>query len=352
MNKILLCGRFAFGTSDNGGQPVKSRELFLALEEKFGKGNVDYTDTLGWKRNPFKLIGQFFIKAKKSDCIIMLPAQNGVKVFSRLLIFAKKHYRKKIFYSVIGGWLPKILETNGALKKILKEFNGIWVETSSMKADMDAMGFDNVYVVPNFKSLKSADVPEYEDFSEQFRETMRFCTFSRVSKEKGIEDAVEAIKAANKHFGGEPKICLDIYGQINDDYKERFDKLQSGFPEYISYKGIVPPGESVDVLKNYYALLFPTFYNGEGFPGTLIDALASCLPSIVSDWHFNTEIIADGKTGYAFNTKSVNQLMNCIISSVENPDIIYNMKINCKKEYKKYDKEAVVDAIESLIAKG
>lgn len=103
---------------------------------------------------------------------------------------------------------------------------------------------------------------------------MRLYIFSRILKEKGIEDAIDAVTYINEQNKREI-FSLDIYGQIDDAYKEDFMMKQKNFPEYINYGGVIPFGCSTEVLKNYYALLFPTYYESEGFAGTLIDAMVA-----------------------------------------------------------------------------
>lgn len=50
---------------------------------------------------------------------------------------------------------------------------------------------------------------------------LRYCTFSRVTKTKGILDAIKAIHLVNKRAG--EKICtLDIYGPIDEAFKDEF----------------------------------------------------------------------------------------------------------------------------------
>lgn len=58
-------------------------------------------------------------------------------------------------------------------------------------------------------------------------------------KEKGIEDAVNAVEEINKKYG-ETIFTLDIYGQIDSMQTEWFELLQSRFSKDISYKGLVP----------------------------------------------------------------------------------------------------------------
>ena len=88
------------------------------------------------------------------------------------------------------------------------------------------------------------------------------------------------------------------------------------------------------VVKKYHALLFPTYYEGEGFAGTLLDALASGLPAIATDWKYNKEIVQDNKTGILIECKNLNSLKEALISSMgENWK---DIRFNCLCEAKKY----------------
>ena len=49
-------------------------------------------------------------------------------------------------------------------------------------------------------------------------------------KEKGIEDAINAVESINAHFG-RTVYTLDIFGQVDVEYKERFSQLEKSFPE-------------------------------------------------------------------------------------------------------------------------
>ena len=51
-------------------------------------------------------------------------------------------------------------------------------------------------------------------------------------KEKGIEDAVNAVKTVNEHFG-RTVYTLDIYGQVDSAQTEWFNELENTFPSYI-----------------------------------------------------------------------------------------------------------------------
>lgn len=342
---ILLCGYFAFNTNDNGGQPVKSRELYHGLCEYFPEAEISYTETMGWKRHPFRLVKDYIKKSKNADCIIMLPAHNGLPVFARLLLFSKQRRNKKIYYDVIGGWLPEKLSENPSLLKVLKKFDGIWVETSSMKSDLNALGLQNIVVLPNFKKLNFLTASQMKS---DFPQPYKLCTFSRVIKEKGIEDAVEAVRYINEKA---ERTCftLDIYGQIDSGYAERFSQLREEFPEYVQYGGLIPYNKSVEVLKDYFALLFPTQYYTEGIPGTIIDAYAAGVPVITSLWKNQSDIFDHGLTGLGYKFGDPDGLKNALEIALDNPDNFVAMKENCLKKAKMFEPSAVIEYIKELI---
>lgn len=330
MKKVLVVGHFGFGKKYLDGQTIKTKIITDELENQLGENNVSKIDTHG---NKFRIclsvlktvIGMFVHKN-----IIILPAHNGIKIFIPLLSIFKNITKCKTHYIVIGGWLPEFISNKRNLIKSLKNIDCIYVETKLMKSKLNSLGFENIYIMSNCKNLKILKEDElvYND-----REPYRFCTFSRVMKEKGIEDAIEAVKNINRE--NNRTICtLDIYGQIDNDYKERFEEIQSILPDYIKYKGLVDFDKTTDVLKNYFALLFPTYYDGEGFAGTVIDAYAAGIPVIATDWRYNNEVVKNNMTGIIYPNKEVKNLKNAIEYIINN--FSNSFKTNCSNEAKKY----------------
>lgn len=331
MKKVLICGAFDFEAFDTGGQPVKTRELYYGLCEELGSDNIDYIETIGWKKHPIKLFLRFLKKAKNSKSIIMLPAQNGVFVFSRLLLLSKKMFKNRIYYDVIGGWIGDLIEKQNELKKRLKKFDSIWVETSVLKKQLLDQGLDNIEIIRNFKKLQIVNL-ENKTFVNT--NCLKLCIFSRINYMKGITDAIESISEINKEKG--KNIILDIYGPIADEYEDNFKNLLKIYDKQINYKGIVSPLDSVDVLKDYDALLFPTKYKSEGLPGTIIDAYAAGIPVISARWESFYDIVEEGKTGIGFKQNDKNELKKIIIWSFENKEELYKMKENCVLKAQEY----------------
>ena len=332
MKKVCVIGHFGNGKNLLNGQTIKTKIITEGLIKALGEDEVSTIDTHGGAKalpRCFLQLGLSFIKCKN---VIMLPAHNGVRIFTPILLFWKALFHRRLHYVVIGGWLPDYLKDKPRLAKQLKKFDGIYVETSTMKKAMEDQGFKNLHILPNCKDLH---ILSEEELICSNQESYKFCTFSRVLKEKGIEDAILAVKMVNED-AGYTKATLDIYGQIDLGYEEEFNQIMSFVSEYIYYGGLVPFDESTDVLKSYTALLFPTYYAGEGFAGTLIDAMASGTLVIASDWKYNPELVTEGVTGFLYPTRNVERLTDKIKYVMDNPKTVMNMKRNCIREARNY----------------
>lgn len=342
---ICIIGAFDFMDMNSDGQTVKTRELYYSLCKQYGENNITYIETFGWKNKPFKILKEMYKNVKRCNIFIMLPAHNGVEVFSRLLVFCKKYKDIQIFYDVIGGWLPEKTKKHPRLLKYLKYFDGIWVETSSMLCALNKQGLNNIYVLPNYKNLNILSEQELEN---NYLIPFKVCTFSRVIEKKGIEDAIEAINKVNKDLNT-IVFHLDIYGPIGDSFSKKFEELKKNNRDVISYKGVISPSESVNILKDYYALLFPTRFYTEGIPGTIIDAYASGVPVITTLWQNYQDIFVEGSTGWGYDFGDQEEFVKVLKKAAQYSDEFLKMKPSCLKAAWKYHSNTVIKQIDKLI---
>lgn len=343
--KIGIIGYFAKGKSKAGGQEAKTCSLDKALRNKFGDESVLDLDTTSWKKRIIKLFLNLITLPVQCENIIMLPAQNSLKFFVPILVVINIFFKRKIFYSVVGGWLPKYLQKHKYLIFFLKRLDKIWVETVSMREALNKLDINNVDVIVNFKYINKV----FLDISKfTYNEPYSLCIFSRIMKEKGVEDAIEAVKYVNNYYK-RTVIKLDIYGKIEKEYIDRFDEILKLKPSYIIYKGEVEPEKSVEILKDYLAVLFPTRYYTEGIPGTIIDAYTAGVPVICSLWENHRDVFFNEITGLGYEFKNVNALKEILKNIVKNPEKIISMKKNCLAESEKYNPNVVMKKIEKYI---
>lgn len=337
MYKVTVCGHLGEGNNFVDGQTVKTKNIYNALEKYYGKDKVTKIDTYNWKKTPIKFFFNCILAMKKTENIIILPAHNGVKVFVPLFTLLKKC---KVFYAVVGGWLSDLLKKNKWLIKYIKKLDKVFVETNRMKQNLNKMDITNVDILVNFKDIKPL---KEEALIYEHIKPYKLCTFSRVMKEKGIEDAIETIKRINEEKK-EIIYTLDIYGPIDENYKEQFEEIISKAPNYLQYKGCIDSDKSVGILKDYYFLLFPTRFKTEGIPGTIIDAFSAGVPVIYSSWENCDEILQNNVTGIQYEFGNIEDFKKKLENSVGKENIL-KMKKQCLIAAKKYTEEYAINNI-------
>lgn len=343
--RIGILGHFGYGKQLADGQTVKTRMLESELKDMLGE--QPYTvDTHGWRKNPLRLLLNCIRLIRICEHILVMPAHNGIRVFIPLFIMLNYVFKKKIHYVVIGGWLPEMLMEHHKLLPYMRELSSIHVESYTMIDKLKEMGIKQTYYLPNFKRLNA--LPE-DKLVFNSSAPYKLCTFSRVTKEKGIEEAVAAV--VNINASHQKTVCtLDIYGAIDESYKERFTQLMQSSKDCITYKGVVPYDQSVEILKEYFLLLFPTYYPGEGFAGTLLDAFASGVPVLASNWRYNKEIVKEGINGH-IHELGCDHLQSKLEVLFENPKSILELKVKCLKDYRNYDPRYVIPSFLKVINK-
>lgn len=328
MKKIGVCGVYGDGPDFSGGQPGKVKTMIRMLSDYYGADNIKTANTAGWKKHPVKMLTNCIRLAQECECIVILPAHNGLKVFLPLFIGLRRVYHFKLFYSVIGGWLASKAAENPKLISRLTQLDGIWVETRKMKSELQALGVENTTVIPNVKYLKAVS----QNHIDLNSDTLRCCTFCRVIKEKGIEDAIKAVELINGQ--GKYKATLDIYGPIFEGYKEEFETLIQSVPDTICYKGCADPSESVLTLCQYDVQIFPTHYSTEGIPGSIVDSYAAAVPVVASKWNSYDDIVAEEKTGLGYEIGNISELTMRLQELCEDRSKLIRMAESCIEFYK------------------
>lgn len=322
MSRVAVIGHFGIGLNLANGQTIKTKIVTDSVEKKLNE-KAYIVDAHGGVKAVIPVILGCVRALKNCDNVILMLTENGLKVSVPVLFCFNKLFHKRLHYVVIGGWLPKFLESHSSLEKQLKCFDYIYVETNTMRKALENKGFTNIVVMQNCKELS---ILSEDELVFQETEPLKICTFSRVMKRKGIEDLVEIVKEINAE---KVRYALDIYGQIDSQEFEWFESLKSEFTPEIKYCGVVPFDKSVEALKNYYALVFPTKFFTEGVPGTIIDAYAAGIPVIASRWESFNDVVEDGKTGIGYTFDNTHELKDILEKCSLNPTLLNSMKRGC-----------------------
>jgi glycosyltransferase involved in cell wall biosynthesis len=155
-----------------------------------------------------------------------------------------------------------------------------------------------------------------------------FLMVCRQAHRKGIQVAVETVKALGSKLGGAKLILAGQPGEVT---------INEPGIEQIGY---IDEEEKIDLLSHAKALFQPTIYNAP-FEGVTVEAMMSGTPVITTDQGCFTETVLPCLTGYRCNT--LKEFVNAA-NNIETIDPAYcrdwavgNYSLDvCAKKYDKY----------------
>lgn len=173
-----------------------------------------------------------------------------------------------------------------------------------------------------------ADVTGYRFRERTYRQgdVLRLITVASISRRKGIDFLVEAMKQLN-----DMPVQLSLIGLPTEDGKEILEDIKN--ISNISYIGAVPHKNIGDYYNKNDVFILPSLAEGSSL--SVYEALASGLPCIVT---YNVgSIIEDGYDGIIIEAKCTQSIVNSVIYLLENPERVFQMSKKTQITTIKYD---------------
>ena len=127
-----------------------------------------------------------------------------------------------------------------------------------------------------------------------------------MSRNKGIHLLIDAAKQIG------PTVDISVYGPLIDISKD--EMKEAG----IFYGGIISYDEVQSELSNYHYFCLPTMHEGEGYPGSIIEAFNAGIPVISSKWRAIPELVTEDETGILFEPGDSKSLVLAIQKAHKN----------------------------------
>ena len=335
--KIGVCGNFDLDKGYLNGQVIRSISIVTEIESKLGRDALCKVDYTQWKKKPIQTFYAFLKLLLHSENVIIFPDLRAIYALVPLGAALKGITDTKVYYNVIGGWLPGFLQEHKVIRYWTRKLDGLFVQTRILTEQLRAIGINKTTIFPNFKRIR---VYTEDKLRLDFVKPYPLVFMSRVTERKGI---CELVRIVNKLNQGQPRFSLDIYGSIETHFVEQFEKLKKEFTPYIHYKGQVDPLKTSEVMHNYFLHVFPTTYRTEGYPGSILDALSAGTPTLSARWQSYEDVLTENKTGISFEMGNWEELERKFEEIYKNPEIINSMRINCLKEARNYIPENVIN---------
>jgi glycosyltransferase involved in cell wall biosynthesis len=333
--KLLFIGGINQGNLPRGGEEYKNQLLTSKISNSLFQDII--IDTYQWQKRPsiwFKLI--YHIVFRQSDSVLISASSVSTYRLLKLIKWLRPSLMKKITYLVIGGYFPEGIRDKRFDWNIYQGLKNIIVEGEMLKSNLQTHSdLENITVIPNFKNFPIINVEESKEST-----TFKFVYVGRISKSKGINEIIAASRKLTEHGYD---FTVDLYGPI----EMKTDNLQINYKGFLNFQK--EPEKSYLILSEYNCMLFPTYWQGEGFPGVVIDAFVCGLPIIATDWNMNAEIIKDEVNGFIIPPMDSNALAEKMKFVMVHKDVLCGISLNNKNRANEYHIDKNWDKIKQLL---
>lgn len=257
----------------------------------FGKGAAVW--------NMFATLWDVAKGIRKYDYVVVNCSRNGALYLAPLIFIISRLAKKKMAFRAFGGGLRQNFENAPTLVRVLFEKTVlrselIFVETKALVAYLqNTLECRHVIWFPNarMRTVKTRVRP--------YRR--RFVFISHVKRSKGVLHLIEAAKALDSSY------VVDVYGPMTEGGISPED-----FTGVICYRGHLAPDKVIETLDQYDLVVLPTFYEGEGYPGIILEAYSLSIPCITTSWKSIPEIVDDGESGVLIPPRSTSELIHAM----------------------------------------
>lgn len=152
------------------------------------------------------------------------------------------------------------------------------------------------------------------DRRDVFKEPFQMIYAGTVSREKGVEDLIQALRILRNRG---ISITLDIAGKLGSYGKKLQEHLKSENANWCTFHGHVSKPELMDLYSNASMACFPSWWEAMGL--VCVEAMYAGPIVIGSNSGGMIEIIEDGKDGFLVDPKSPEDIASKITHIIQLP---------------------------------
>lgn len=260
---------------------------------------------------------------------------------------AAKGTQTRVIANITG--LGTAVENGGILQKITilmykYAFSSIQTVFFQNEENMQFFKEKNI-AVGKHKLLPGSGVnlTQFQPLEYPNENTIEFVFISRIMKQKGIDQYLEAAKYIREKY---PFTRFHICGFCEEEYESILNDYQN--KRIVEYHGLM--NDIRDILKVTHCTIHPTYYP-EGMSNVLLESCASARPIITTNRSGCREIVDDGINGYIVEQKNSKDLISKVerfisLSHSERK----NMGLNGRKKVEnQFDRNIIVSEYINLI---
>jgi glycosyltransferase involved in cell wall biosynthesis len=263
-------------------------------------------------RGLLRLVGVLADPRRRFD-VVMFNTSSGGALKSGPLVWAVCRLRRvPLIVRVFGGDLDLFFDAasrpvRGLASRSILRAERVLLQTQGLCARF--AGSARVEHFPTTRDVRVQRTPGAR--------ARRFLFMGQLRREKGIAEAVAAARVlpagATLTVCGPAMAGFDI-GTLDLHARWRF-------------AGAIASADVPRVLAEHDALVFPSYHDGEGLPGIVIEAMQAGLPVIATRFRALPEVVEDGVNGLLVTPRDVDALGAAMRRLSEDPALFAQLSV-------------------------
>lgn len=351
--KRLLIGPLPPGW---GGARVSFKLFYDYLKEVSDQSLLHYDLPIRYNRdkNPPGKVNHFKTFITILSCLFRIPFVSRVIVFGSrnfcfsyglLLLVASKIFRKPFYIRLFGGHpaqnsIFRMPIAGSIVARVMSFANKIIVETYVGAEEFPQYLRSKISVIVGYRpGTGSAD-----EIKAPADSVVRFAYTGAISCGKGIGHLLDAFVEVSKRLGADKDIELHLYGAGEKELVDKCNSLDKVF-----YHGRVDNSVLRRDLGRYDIFLFPTIYDNEGHPGSVIEALMAGLPVIASNLPGINEVIRNNENGLLVEPGATKQLAGAMEKLIKDAGLRNQLAEKALESSREFDAAQVLPKLAEAV---
>lgn len=308
--RILLIGPLPRAGHASGGTQVSFGELVENFHAS-GRFEIELVDTTrehvyehSWRAKlsnltaMLRVVREVMTRGRDCDLVFFNASARGLLIGGPLVCTAARRMGKPVIVRAFGGGLDEALASAPFAVRRAVERTVLRADLLALQTNALCSHFAGVPAAFHFPTTRRMERVQ----RARSRTCRRFLFLSQLRPEKGIREALHAIELA-------PEGCtLSVHGPLMHGV------CLSDFAgaSRSRYGGELERADVARVLAEHDALVFPSYWDGEGLPGVIVEALQSSLPVIAARWRSVPELVESGVNGLLVEPRSAESLAQAL----------------------------------------
>lgn len=334
IERVLVLGPLISNKNDVTGGAVV---LFNSFLQELRRSKIAYelidTNKKNYSNNalaPLFIIFKILAEFRKCKRVVFHSSRDYLYLLPVIYII-NLAFGKDIYIRKFGGELDKELLKpikGWYVRLLLRNATGVFVESRYLLNLVKSIN-SNSYWFPN---VRPNHVKNFDKAYEY-----KFVFISQIKASKGIKELITAFESLD------PKYSLGLYGPIMEpNIIEHIKKVCN-----ISYNGVLNSEQVLTVISESDFVVLPTYYEGEGYPGIIIEAYSCGRPVIATRWKHIPEIVTHNETGFLVEPKSVKSLVD-VIKQIEAKDF-KELSISALNKFSEFEATSVTSKVLDIV---